>query len=201
MKKILPLVSYVFHPVFIALYATLFYLFSNNSYFINPEKVFVLLQIVLLSVLVPILFFFVLRYSGKISSYMVPSVKERQIPLLLHSFIIILLLRRSITLERYPELHFFFLGALLSTLIALLLLFCRTKASLHMIGISGFSCFVLGLSLQDSGSYSLIMALLVLLNGAVASSRLVMHAHTPKELVLGVLIGVVPQVLLWYLWL
>ena len=41
MKKILPLFSYIFHPVFIPVYATLFYLFSNNSFFINQEKYFV----------------------------------------------------------------------------------------------------------------------------------------------------------------
>jgi hypothetical protein len=51
---------------------------------------------------------------------------------------------KSITIERYPELHFFPFRALLSTLIAMMLLFVRTKASLHMMGISALTVFVFG---------------------------------------------------------
>jgi acid phosphatase family membrane protein YuiD len=39
------------------------------------------------------------------------------------------------------------------------------------------------------------------MTGVVASSRLEMDAHTPKEIMLGLLIGVLPQVLFLYLWL
>lgn len=201
LKKILPLISYVFHPVFITIYATLFYLFSNNSYFLNQEKIYILLQVGIITVLVPVLFFFVLRSTGKISSYMVPSMGERKVPLLIHSFLLILLVRRTITLDRYPELHFFMLGALFSTLIALLLLFVKKKASLHMIGISGLTIFVIGLNLHDQIAYTLFIAILILMNGVVASSRLAMNAHTIKELIMGTLIGAIPQMLLLYLWL
>jgi hypothetical protein len=50
---------------------------------------------------------------------------------------------KSITIERYPELHFFPLEPLLSTLIAMMLLFVRTKASLHMMG-KRLTVFVFG---------------------------------------------------------
>lgn len=201
MKKTLPLFSYILHPVFIPVYATLFYLFSNNSYFLNKEKYFVLLQVVIITVFLPILFFWGLRSTGKISSAMAPLISERKIPLVLQCFIIIFLVRRNITIERYPELHFFFLGALLSTLIALLLLFAKMKVSLHMIGISALTFFVLGLNLhfQTQNIFSLLV--LILMTGFVASSRLEMNAHTVKELILGFLIGVLPQVLLMFLWL
>lgn len=201
MKKTLPLFSYILHPIFIPVYATLFYLFSNNSYFLNKEKYFVLLQVIIITVFLPILFFWGLRSTGKISSAMAPLISERKIPLVLQCFIIIFLVRRNITIERYPELHFFFLGALLSTLIALLLLFAKIKVSLHMIGISALTFFVLGLNLhfQTQNIFSLLV--LILMTGFVASSRLEMNAHTVKELILGFLIGVLPQVLLMYLWL
>jgi hypothetical protein len=39
------------------------------------------------------------------------------------------------------------------------------------------------------------------MNGVVASSRLEMKAHTPKELVIGFLLGIIPQLLLLHLWL
>ena len=200
MKKILPLFSYVFHPLFVPVYATLFYLFSNNSYFLNKEKYIVLLQVVIATILLPTIIFFGLRSAGKISSAMTPLISERKIPLVLQCFLIIFLVRTTVTIERYAELHFFFLGALLSTLIALVLLFANMKVSLHMIGISALTFFVLGLNLHFQTQNMVAILSLTLMNGFIASSRLEMNAHTAKELILGFLIGSVPQVLLLYLW-
>jgi hypothetical protein len=201
LKKILPLFSYVFHPVFIPVYATLFYLFSNKSYFLNQEKYFVLVQVLLITALIPLLLFLLLRATGKIGSIMIPLRSERKIPLLLQCFLLIILVRKGITVERYPELHFFLLGALFSTLIALLLLFAKTKASLHMMGISALTVFVFGLSAHYQTHNIVAITFLILTNGFVASSRLVMKAHTSLELIIGVLLGSIPQILLLYLWL
>ena len=131
---------------------------------------------------------------------MAPLISERKIPLVLQCFLIIFLVRTTVTIERYAELHFFFLGALLSTLIALVLLFANMKVSLHMIGISALTFFVLGLNLHFQTQNMVVILFLTLMNGFIASSRLEMNAHTAKELILGFLIGSVPQVLLLYLW-
>ena len=201
LKKLLPLFSYVFHPVFIPAYATLYYLFLNNSNFGSQEKYFILSQIAIITILIPILFFFILRYSGKIGSIMAPGLSERKLPLLIQSFLIILLVRNSITVDRYTELHFFLLGALFSTLIALLLLFVKKKASLHMMGISALTLFVFGLTLRYQTQNIGLIMFLILMNGFVASSRLVMKAHTSIELIMGILLGTIPQILLLFLWL
>lgn len=200
-KKLFPFFSYVFHPVFIPIYATLFYLFSNQSYFLNKEKYLVLLEVSIITFVIPILFFFLLRLTGKITSVMVPELSERKFPLVIQCFLLILLVKKSITLERYPELHFFMLGALSSTLIALILLFANKKASLHMTGLSALTFFVFGLSMHHQTPNTGLIILLVLMNGLVASSRLIMKAHTLQELVIGVLLGSIPQILLLFLWL
>lgn len=201
MKKILPIFSYIFHPIFIPSMATLVYLFFNASYFTNQEKIFVFFQILIITIIVPVLLFFILRAAGKIDSIMVAEVSQRKIPLLLHSFLLILLVRKSITLDRYPELHFFFLGALMSTLQALILSFFKTKASLHMMGISSLTVFVIGISMHYQVQSTFLIAFLILMNGLVASSRLEMKAHTTTELIIGFLLGSVSQLLLLYLWL
>lgn len=152
------------------------------------------------TILLPTIIFLGLRSTGKISSAMAPLISERKIPLVLQCFLIIFLVRTTITIERYAELHFFFLGALLSTLIALVLLFANMKVSLHMIGISALTFFVLGLNLHFQTQNMVAILFLTLMNGFIASSRLEMNAHTAKELILGFLIGSVPQVLLLYLW-
>ncbi len=201
MKKILPFFSYLFHPIFIPVYAALFYFFCNDSYFTDPEKYFALFQIVIITIVLPILFFFLLRVSGQVDSIMLSDISQRRIPLVLLCFLTILLVRKSITLDHFPELHFFFLGGLLSTVLALVFLFFKTKASLHMVSISALTVFVVGLSIHNQTRNINWIAFLVLMNGVVASSRLEMKAHTPKELVIGFLLGIVPQLLLSRFWL
>ena len=201
LKKILPFFSYIFHPIFIPVYTALVYFFLNDSYYTNTEKYFAVFQIVIITILLPVLFFFVLRSSGKVNSIMIEEMDQRKIPLVILCFLTILLVRKSITLERFPELHFFFLGGLLSTILALLLLFLRTKTSLHMVAISALTIFVIGLSIHNQTRSINLIAFFVLMNGVVASSRLEMKAHTNKELVIGFLLGSIPQLLLFYFWL
>lgn len=181
--------------------ATLFYLFFNTSNLMPEEKLFIFSQVVIITVIIPILFFAILRAVGKIDSVMVVDVTQRKIPLILQCFLIILLVRKSITIDRYPELHFFFLGALLSTILALLSLFANIKASLHMMAISALTVFVIAISLHFQFQNTFIIALLILSNGIVASSRIEMNAHTNKELIIGFLLGSIPQLLLLFLWL
>jgi hypothetical protein len=201
LKKILPPFSYIFHPIFIPAIATFVYFLFNLPNFKTEEIIFVFIQITILTILIPIAFFFFLRSTGRIDSIMIADIDQRKIPLLLQSFIIILLVQKSITIERYEELHFFFLGALLSTLTALILLFCNIKASLHMLAISSLTVFVFGLNIQHQSNATYLVIFFVLINGFIASSRLEMKAHSPKELLIGLLIGSISQLLLLFLWL
>ncbi|VXB17453.1 conserved membrane hypothetical protein [Flavobacterium sp. 9R] len=181
--------------------ATLFYFYYNETLFQLKEKGFVLLQITILTVIVPILIYFLLKTLNKIDSVMAYDLGQRKIPLVLQSFLFILLVKRSITIDRYFELHFFFLAALMSTLIALLLLFAKIKASIHMLAFSSLTVFVTGLHLHHPEHFPLIVPFLIFMNGVIASSRLVMQAHTPKELIIGFLSGSIPQLLLLVVWL
>ncbi|GAA3763321.1 hypothetical protein GCM10022423_13810 [Flavobacterium ginsengiterrae] len=142
-----------------------------------------------------------LRSTGHVKSMMLPENSQRRIPLILQCFLYILLVKRSIVIMRYPELHFFFLGALFSTILALVCSLFKIKASLHMVAISGFTIFAVGLNMHLQMHNPYWGAFLILMSGIIASSRLEMNAHTPRELLIGLFIGVLPQVLFLYLWL
>lgn len=201
MKKALPIFSYIFHPLFTPVQACLFYfLFHIADYKTELIGMF-LLQISIITIFSPLMLYYLLRYMGKVDSIMIADGEQRKLPLVFQSFLILLLLRKTIPLEYYPELHFFFLGALFSILCALGLLFVKTKASLHMLAISALTVFVFGLNIHLQIGNIYIIPLLLLINGFVASSRLVMQAHTPKELVIGLLLGCIPQLVFLFLWL
>jgi hypothetical protein len=201
LKKILPIFSYILHPIFISMYATLFYLFYKDDAFTIQEKYFVLFQILIITFIVPILFFLLLRSTGNVKSVMIHETSQRIIPLILQCFLFILLVKRSIVITRYPELHFFFLGGLFSTIIALIYSLFKVKASLHMMAISGLAVFVIGMNMHLQMHSPYWPAFLILLTGVTASSRLEMNAHTYRELFIGFIIGILPQVLFLYLWL
>jgi len=201
LKKILPIFSYIFHPLFTPVQACFFYfLFHNGDFNIKQITPF-FWQISVVTIMIPMALYYLLRFTGRIDSIMIAELEQRKIPLVFQSFIIIILLRKIIILEYYPELHFFFIGALFSTLLALGLLFIKFKASLHMLAISALTVFVFGLNIHLQMGSIYLVPFLLLMNGFVASSRLVMQAHTPNELIIGVLLGSIPQILFLFLWL
>lgn len=159
------------------------------------------LQIIIITFLLPIAFFYLLRTFGKIDNVMLSDISQRKIPLLLQIMLFAILIEKSITIDRFPTLYFFFAGGLISAILAFLLLFAKLKASIHMIGISSLTVFIFALSLNNEVNVILLLSFFVLINGLVASSRLEMNAHTNKELLIGFLCGILPQLALSYLWL
>lgn len=201
MKKILPFFSYLLHPVFIPLFGTLFFITIGENYFSFFQILVLLLQIVIITILLPVAFFFLLRTFGKIDNIMLSDTSQRKIPLLLQLMLFSVLITKSVTLDRFPELHYFFLGGIISASIAFLLLFVKIKASIHMIGISALTFFTIGLSLHNEVNVINAIVIIMILNGFVAASRLEMQAHNHKELFIGFLVGTFPQIGLLYYWL
>jgi hypothetical protein len=77
----------------------------------------------------------------------------------------------------------------------------KVKASIHLVGISALTVFVGALSLHFEVNVIYSIAVLVLLNGLVATSRLELKAHTYKEILFGFLTGFLPQLVLTHFWL
>ncbi len=201
MKKILPFFSYLFHPLFIPLFGSFFYLYGHENYFEPATQCVMLIQITLITILVPITFLYFLKIIGKVDSIMVSDLSQRKIPLAIQLALMAILLNKSIPVDKMPELFYFFLGGMASTFLALFFLFVNRKVSIHMIGMGSLTAFVIGMSFHDARNWVLLITGLLLLSGAVGSSRLQMKAHTGKELAIGYAVGLIPQLILWRLWL
>ncbi len=170
-------------------------------YFTLAQYLILFLQIIIITFFLPVAFFYLLRTFGKIETAMLSDISQRKIPLLLQVMLFAVLIEKSITIDRFPSLYFFFVGGLLSTIITFLLLYVKFKASIHMIGISSLTVFIIGLSIHNQINTINMVAFFVIMNGVVASSRLYMEAHSNKELLVGFLCGVIPQSALLYFWL
>ena len=201
MKKILPFFSYLFHPIFIPILGTLFYIYFFPNYYTVLQYTLVVVQVIIITFFLPLSFFYLLRTFGKVDTIMLSETSQRKLPLLVQIILTYILIQKSITIERFPELYFFFFAGICSTLIAFILVFVNCKASIHMIALSALTFFVIALSISQQQNEVVLICSLFIISGLVATSRLEMKAHTLKELILGFAIGVIPQVALWYLWL
>jgi hypothetical protein len=196
LKKILPVFSYIFHPIFISVFAVLYYFLVTNGYY-NYETVYLyVIQTLIITVFIPIACFYLLVTLKKIDSIMVTNVSQRKIPLFIQILLCIALIIKSFTPINLPELFFFFLASIFSSAIALTLAFYHKKISLHMLGMASLTVFCVFCSLKFGFKNITFLSTLIALNGFVASSRLTMKAHTKTELILGFIIGAIPQIII-----
>jgi len=201
MHHILKSISYIFHPLLMPLLGVIFYFSKTSRYIPEPIVKAKLISIFILTVVLPILLYYLLKTLKKVDSINLETTKERIIPLALNAIIIILMLQRVLPVNEIIELHYFFLGILLSTITCFILAILKFKVSIHMIAMGGIFMFFVALSIHFSINVNGIIALMFVLVGAVATSRLYLKAHNNIELVIGFFVGLFPQLIMLNYWL
>jgi hypothetical protein len=201
LKKILPVFSYIFHPIFISIYGTLFYFLITHSFFYNSQIIVTIVQVTILTLLLPISMYFLFRSLGVVTSFTEASISERKMPIAVQALLLFVLIKFSVSKDTVGELYFFFLGGFFSSVVVLASVILKFKASLHMIGISALTCFIYGISLYYQIPFINLIAFCMVCMGFVATSRLYMKAHTYLELIAGIIIGAAPQIFLFQYWL
>ncbi len=201
MDRFLKSISFIFHPLLMPLSGVIFYFFKTPRYIPFEIIKAKLVSLFILTIVLPILLYFLLKTLGKAKSMYLKTTKERIIPLMINCIIILIVIQRILTPNQIVELYFFFVGILCSSLACLILTYMKFKVSIHMIAISGVFMFFIGLSIHFNINLNNILAIMSIAMGAVASSRLHVKAHTSKELIIGILVGLIPQIILIPNWL
>lgn len=193
-------VSYIFHPLLMPLIGLVFY-FSKSPRFIPKEIMYAkVISVFILTVVLPLLLFSLLKNLKLVKSLHLGTTKERLLPLLLNGVILSLVINRVLPTEEFIELHYFFVGILISNLLCLILALLKFKASIHLIGVAGVFAFFVALSLHFNININGSLALMSIITGAVATSRLHLKAHNYTELLIGFCVGAIPQWLVFYLY-
>ena len=167
MDKFLKSISYIFHPLIMPMLGVIFY-FSKTPRFTPLEIVQAkFISLFILTVILPILLFFLLKTLGRVKSIQLYTTKERIIPLLLNCTIILIILQRIIKPTQVIELYFFFVGILISNMACLMLAILKFKASIHMIGISGLFMFFIALSIHFSININGTLTIMAVIIGPI----------------------------------
>lgn len=190
--KFTRMISYLLHPMLMPCYILILLLTVNNYAALAVPLAYkaLLLGIVLLmTVLLPLAFTWLLLKLQYITSFYMTTKEERIYPIL------------SIAVFYYAtyyllkEVHvsaifsYYMLGATLVAILSLIINFYR-MISLHALGIGSFTGLFLGLSLNFRINFIPEIIVGILLAGIIGYARLKQNAHQPSDVYSGFVIGV-----------
>lgn len=198
MKKIIPFFSYLLHPIITPVMAALLY-FRNTYIFFRPLDIMVSMgQIVITTLFLPITIFFLLKSLRVIrSSVMVEHTRERILPFVFNIGLLVFLKDYVLKNGQLFEFKIYLWGCIYSYVLLLLGILFKKKYSVHISALAGCWMFYILLSVQLFAPNIVGIIILTLLLGATATSRLYLQAHTSKEIIIGFLIGTLPQFIFW----
>ena len=201
MKIVLRIISYIFHPLFIPIAGTLAYFQVTPKYSPLPVQSGNVLPIFILTVIIPIIFYLILNNIGLVKSVFVPNARERRFPLYIIILLFLMILYKVIPNNYTGELFYYFVGLTSAAITSLALLFLKFKSSLHMTGIASLFMYLVCLSVHFEVNITIALSIIMLAMGLVATSRLYLKAHTGAEIVVGLFIGLLSQLLTIKFWL
>ena len=102
--QLLNAISFIFHPLIMPLLGVIFY-FSKSPRFI-PEPIIKakVIALTILTIIVPLLLFYLLKLSGSVKSIYLKTVKERIRPLVLNCLVLLLAIKHIVPNNEIVEL-------------------------------------------------------------------------------------------------
>lgn len=201
MKGFYKIISSIFHPLFIPIIGTICYFKITPQYYTENHFLGNVLPIFILTVIVPIVCYVILRSIGIITSYSLPTLKERKYLLYISLALLLLVVYKVIPNNFSSELFFYFLGLVAAIFCSLLLLFIRFKSSLHATGMGGLLMFLISLSVHFEVNIIYAIAATVFCTGLVSTSKLYLKTNSTLEIIVGFIIGVSSQLITIKYWL
>lgn len=201
MRLFLKITSYLLHPLFIPFAGTLAYFLITPKYSPLEVQSGNILPIFILTIIIPIIFYLILRNLGIVSSVFMPKLQERKYPIYISLGLLIMVLFKVIPNNFTIELHYYFLGLIAGLFSALVLLFLNFKCSMHLLGMGSLLMYLINLSIHFEINVTIAISIVTLLSGLAATSRLYLNAHTKAEVLIGFAIGLFTQLFTIKFWL
>ncbi len=205
------IISWICHPVFFPLIMTLVIYKLEPGGFIGlaPKQLGLwFINIGMTAVFFPLFSIFLMKQLGFISSYLMPTAKERIIPLMAtmifyfwisHVFnsMGVVTVNNPTPPPQAPLVYKVLLLGNLWGIVALFMINIFTKISLHTTAAGGMLGIIVVMMI--SGPANLVIALFVaiLVAGIIGTARMILGAHQKGDVWLGYIIGFLAQILAW----
>ncbi|MFT5736806.1 MAG: hypothetical protein ACJAU2_001753 [Maribacter sp.] len=201
MRILLTIVAYLFHPIFIPVGGTIAYFLITPKHTPIEVQAGNVLPIFILTVIIPIITYLILKNIGVVRTMSMTTITERKYPVAIQTILLLMMLYKVIPNNYIVELYFYFVGLAGASFTCLMLLFFNVKVSLHLVGVGGLLMYLITLSVHFETNIIIAISLFICIIGLVASSRLDLKAHTKPELIIGLCIGLISQLLTVKYWL
>jgi hypothetical protein len=185
-------ISYVFHPLFIPVYLTYFILTVRSYQFpgiTEKDRFFNLLLVIVSYSFVPLMCVLLLRALNFIDSILLNTQKDRIIPYIIcmtFYFSVWYYFKKNHYTNDLISMSLAIFNASIFGFLANIFM----KVSMHAIAVGVMTTFIAIFAFTDSSSFSLYLAIAVLIAGVVCTSRLIVSDHSQKEIYYGFLIGI-----------
>ncbi|MCX6317525.1 MAG: hypothetical protein NTW29_09560 [Bacteroidetes bacterium] len=198
------LISWIFHPVFVPVMVIWFLVYVHPYLFagFSAEQKFRTVMMAAISfTFFPLITILLLKGLKFIDSIYLHTQKERVIPFMacmIWYFWIAYVWNnfgktRDVVDIPHNAVQFAF-AAFFSTIIGLMLNI-KMKVSLHAISMGVVVCFFVLMALSQDINYAVYLALVMVIAGLVCTSRFMVSDHTPGEVYIGLLAGIVSMLI------
>lgn len=200
MKIFSQLLSWIFHPLLVPVYAVLVF-FKNTTFFLEFGLQWQILRLVaLLTIVFPLVVFWFLKQRGLIGGVELPKTRERLIPLVFYVGLLSLLIYRLYGPVELRELRMLFYGFLISVVFALLGALANFKVSLHVLFAANLVAWLASFGVYSGAEIRIWLVGILLITGTLASARLYLGAHKPVEVYVGFLLAFLAHLAVFGFW-
>lgn len=202
LKILAQIISYVFHPLFIATYVTAFLLYIHPYVFAgyNPSlKLFRLITVIVNTLLIPGIAVLLMWRLKLIASIQLNTTRERIIP---YAAAIIFYFWCWLVFKRLPDTPEVFVNFIQGTFLAVCgawIININSKISMHTTAMGGMLAFFLIFAFRDQALSGLYLSLAILIAGAVGTARLMVSDHTRFQIIQGYIVGALMQLIAWWI--
>ena len=191
------LISTILHPIVIPTIGVMLYFLLIPNSLLQNQKLTILSLVFGVSYVIPLLILIFLKKTRIIKSYQPKSIRERKMPIALMTIVFYLFGNSLNNIANLRDLGLLFYATSLSLFLSYILFYFKIKASIHLLSLGISVGFFMVLSIVYTQSFAIVI--IILLAGLLASARLHLKEHTPKEIYVGFFIGIVTPFYLQYL--
>lgn len=196
------IISWVFHPLFIATYVTAFLLYIHPylfSGFDSLRKIQRLVAVALNTMLIPGFAVFLMWRLKLIASMHLKTSRERIIP---YTATMIFYFWAWLVFSRLPDSPPMFVDFLQGCFLGVCgawIININSKISMHTTAMGGLVTFFLIFCFHDDNTSGLYLSAAILIAGLVTTARLIVSDHSRAEIVQGLVVGTLAQLVAWWL--
>lgn len=190
-------ISTLLHPIVVPTIGVILYFILIPHSLVREQQLVMLGLVFGFTYVLPVIILLILKGLKLIDNFQLHSIKERKIPLFLMIVVFYFLGKSLFDISLIRDLAILFYGTSLSLFVLYFLFMAKFKTSIHLLSMGSALGFFLILTSKYSIGLTPIIMIIILLSGLLASSRLHLQAHTPKEVYTGFFLGMISQFLVF----